>query len=427
MSEAGTRGVFVRMFGSAIAMQALLSATNFLVGLVLIRHVSNTEYGYFILITNAALLISGLQNAFIQPPMILRMTRSSESECADIVGGLFRGQRRILGLLAAAALSILTLLWLADIIDNQQGLLGIATIAVLATALYREFFRMVLLAYRRSHDVLKADAGYVVVVLIGIPLATLTKAPAAAAVIALSLAAIVGGYFLTRSLARYAAWNPDGPSSMLREMAPLGTWSALGSGTHWAFSQGYNYVVAGSLDVSAVAALAATRLLMMPVNLLSSGISSLMMPTSTAWLNTHGAAKLFRRLILIASALGALALCYFVTIWFLRGFIFTNVMHKQFAQSDILVATWSAVFLVMLFRDQLQFLPGASGLYRPLMAVTGTSAIISLSTGYEAIRHFGVVGAPFGVLLGELCNVAGIIYLSMRKIRTQRSNFSSVQ
>jgi len=26
-------------------------------------------------------------------------------------------------------------------------------------------------------------------------------------------------------------------------------------------------------------------------------------------------------------------------------------MHKQFAQSGLLVALWSAVFLVMLFRD----------------------------------------------------------------------------
>jgi len=402
-------------------VQAVLSATNLVVGLILIRRTTNSEYGYFVLVSTASLLLTGLLNAFYAPPLTIRLARSSKSERADLVGGVYRGQRRFLFGLVAAASLVVIVLTVYGVLKGELRLIVAAAVVALAAALHREFFRMALFAYRRSFDVLKADICYGVIVLLGVPLATLTPTPAAAAILALSIAAIVGAQLLSRALWKYEPWNPAGPINMFHEMMPLGTWSALGSATHWAFSQGYNYVVAGTLDVAAVAALTATRLLMMPINLLSSGIASLMMATSSGWLISHGAAKLFRRLLLISSGLGALALCYFVAIWFLRDFIFTHLMHKQFSQGNVLVAAWSAVFLVMIFRDQLNYFPGASGLHRRLLGVTAAAAILSLATGFAAIRHFGVVGAPFGVLLGELANLSGIIYLSIAEIRRKRT------
>jgi O-antigen/teichoic acid export membrane protein len=420
MAEPSRRGAFVRTFGSAITVQGLLSATNLAVGLILIRRTTNAEYGYFVLVSATSLLLAGLQSAFIQPPLVIRLSRASRSERADLVGGVYRGQRRILAWLAVLAAMVVATLTLTGILDHQLGLIAIAAVVALSSALFREFFRTVMMSYRLSFEVLKADICYGAAVLLGVPLATLSPAPAAGAILAIGFAAIVGGMMLARYLWRHEPWNPDGPTSMLREMAPLGTWSALGSATHWAFSQGYNYIVAGTMDVGAVAALAATRLLMMPVNLLSAGISSLMMATSSAWLNAHGPKKLFHRLLLIASGMGALALCYFVLVWELRDWILSRVMHKHFAQSGILVALWSAVFLVVIFRDQLNFLPGASALHRRLMGVTSIAAVISLAVGYAAIRRYGAVGAPFGVLLGELCNLLGIVYLSVVEIRRHR-------
>jgi O-antigen/teichoic acid export membrane protein len=420
MAQGNRRGAFVRTFGSAIIVQGLLSATNLIVGLILIRRTSNTEYGYFVLVSTTSLLLAGLQGAFIQPPLVIRMSRATQAQRADLVGGVYRGQRRILACVSVAAAALVATLTLVGVLGPHLGLIAFTAVVSLTAALYREFFRTVLLSYRLSFDVLKADVCYGAIVLLGVPLATLSPVPAAGAILAIGLAAAIGGVLLSRSLWRHEAWNPHGPVSMLREMAPLGTWSALGSATHWAFSQGYNYVVAGTMEVSAVAGLAATRLLLMPVNLLSAGITSLMMATSSAWLNTHGPSKLFRRLLLIASGLGALALCYFVLVWALRDLILARVMHKQFAQSGVLVALWSAVFLVMLFRDQLNFLPGASGLHRRLMGVTSIAAIISLAVGYAAIRRYGAVGAPFGVLVGELCNLAGIVYVSVIEIRRHR-------
>jgi O-antigen/teichoic acid export membrane protein len=222
---------------------------------------------------------------------------------------------------------------------------------------------------------------------------------------------------MARLLRRFEPWNPHSARSVLRSLAPIGGWTATGSATHWAFSQGYNYVAAAVLDVPAVAALAATRLLMMPINLISSGIISLMMPTAVSWLRAHGAATLFRRLLLVSSALASIASVYFVVLWLAHSFIFTQLLHKNFAQLDSLLLLWPAVFLTMIFRDQLQYLPASCGLFRSMTAVTAASAVLSLAVGYYALRHVGVLGAPIGVLAGEVANVFGMIMLSVRQIR----------
>src|SRR4029077_18067173 len=231
------------------------------------------------------------------------------------------------------------------------------------------YFRMVLLAHRRPYDVLRTDICYVVLMVAGVMLVTLTPAPAVSAVFALGLAAVASGILLSRTLHRHEPWNTDGARGILREIVPLAAWSTAGAGIHWAFSQGYIYLVAGTLDVATVAAIAATRLLMMPVNLISSGIGSLMLPWAAGWLHRHGARLLWRRLCMLALGLGAVTLCYFAAVWFLRDWLFAVVLKKEFAQRDELLLLWGAIFLVIVVRNQLVCLLAAQGRFRLLTSL----------------------------------------------------------
>ena len=66
---------FARLLGSAVVSQALLSAASLVIGLVLIRRTSDLQYGYFILASNAILLLASLQNAFFGPALAARRWR----------------------------------------------------------------------------------------------------------------------------------------------------------------------------------------------------------------------------------------------------------------------------------------------------------------------------------------------------------------
>jgi O-antigen/teichoic acid export membrane protein len=405
------------MLSGGVAIQAILSAANFIVGLFLIRRSPEAQYGYYVLIATAVLLSTTLQGSFIAPAMILRLTRADREGRADLVGSLMRDQNRLIPYVVGLAVAIGIVLGITGRLSASLAVILAAGTAAVVATLRREFFRMVLFAYRCPNDVLKSDFVYCVCLVVGAYLATLTALPAAAAALTVAVSSLVGGSLLSKALWRHEAWNPKAPTGMLRKIGPLGAWSSFGGGVHWLFSQGYNYVVAGALDVTAVAALAATRLLIMPVGLLSTGIGSLMLPTVSRWTNEHGAKKVFSRLVLFAAGLAATASCYLLVMWLARDWIFAHVLKRDFAHRDLLLSLWVVIALVQVIRDQLLHFLVTRAQFRLTASITLCSAVVSFAVSLVGMRQLGVTGALLGLLTGEVLNVAGIVYFSVREAR----------
>ncbi|HUP91097.1 MAG TPA: hypothetical protein VM074_02540 [Solimonas sp.] len=411
MSVPTARSAFVRMFGSAVIDQGLLSAASLLVGLLLIRQTANEQYGYYVLVANAFLLLTSLQNGFIGPAMVIRMTGMAREQRGDLFGGLYRDQRTLILALVGGLVPVVLSLWYFGMLNGVTAPLVLVALAAAPLSLNRDFFRLVLLAHQQSERVLWADMVYAVLLVLGVIVAARTASAAPVAVAAFGLAALVGGLLLYRSLRAHCPWNPAGSPGILASIVPLGAWSVAGAAIHWTFSQGYSYVVAGVLDVSAVGALAATRLLMMPVNLLSTGINSLMLPLTSNWLQELGVGAVIRRLALFAAGIGLAALGYFGLMWLLRDWIFSVVLRKDFADRDRLLLMWSAIFLLMVMRDQLIPLLIARARFRVLTALTAFTAVLALALSYRGMVHYGQIGALLGMLVGEAVNLVGIVWL----------------
>ncbi len=421
MSDRRRQLALARMLGSAVTGQALLSAASFTVGLLLIRHASDLQYGYFILASSAVLLITSLQSSFVNPPLVNRITPLERPARGELVGGLYRDQRRVLLVGGAVAFVAACGLWSAGILDRYTGPLIVVTIAAALAVLHRNFFRMVLLAHRRTQDVLLTDACYVVLLVLGVALVIRLPAPAAGAMAVMGIAAVVSGILVARLLWRHESWDVRGAVGILREVAPLAAWSTAGAVIHWAFSQGYIYLAAGTLDVTAVAAIAATRLLLMPVNLLSSGIGTMLLPLTAGWLHHHSAAYALSRLSAFALGLACAGLCYFAVLWLARDWIFTVLLKKQFVHRDALLLLWGLAFLPMVIRDQLLYLLVARQRFHQLTSLAFVGAAVSLVAGYLGMVRFGVLGAPLGVLVGELINLVGIVVLSLRQLGVRQA------
>ena len=410
--------VLAGLLGSALASQAVLSAISFVVGLLLIRHTRDAEYGAFVLVSGAIILATSLQSAFIGPAMVNRMTRLDRSACGDLIGGLYREQRRVVAVLAALAVAVALALGFTGGLDRSQLLLVAAALLATIAALRREYFRMALLAFRHAHPVLGGDLGYAGLLLAGVLLAIASPQPAPLAVLALALAALLASAQLARSLKRAEPWNARGAPGILRAIAPVAAWSALGAAIHWSFSQGYTWLVAGTLDISAVAAVAATRLLVMPVNLLSTGIGALLLPLAARWLHEHGAGLVLRRLTGLAIVMAAVPLLYVAALWLARDWLFAVLLHKQFAQRDLLLMLWSASFVVMAVNQQLVYVLVVRERFRALSVLTLACAVLALLVSYWGLGRYGSAGAPLGVLIGELVNTLGIALLCLREARS---------
>jgi O-antigen/teichoic acid export membrane protein len=276
---------------------------------------------------------------------------------------------------------------------------------------------MVLFAYRAPHLVFRADAVYCLLLTSGAALATLAPFPAAFTALAMALAAMIGRYLLANALWQLAPWNRAARHGMVREIFHQGAWSAFGGGMHYLFGQGYTYIVAASLSIPAVAALAATRLAILPVNLLSNGISALMLPIVSRWNHDQRAGIVLQRVTLFALGLVGVMCAYLALMWLTREWIFAHILKKSFADRDPLLIVWSLIAVVTVFRDQFMYFLTARGQFQLTSSVTFACAIVSLTITSIAVHHVGAIGAPLGVLSGEVLNILGTLALSVREAR----------
>jgi O-antigen/teichoic acid export membrane protein len=228
---------------------------------------------------------------------------------------------------------------------------------------------------------------------------------------------VVGGFLLSRALWRHDPWNPQGSPGAFVASVRLGVWSATGAVIHWVFTQGYTYIVAARLDVSAVAAIAATRLLLSPLGVFSLGIASVMFATSKLWLKNHGDRGLLRRILVFTLGMSCATIAYIAVMWSMRDWIFLHILKRDYQQRDLLLGIWSLIFFCTVMRDQVIFLLMAKGQFKRLAGLTFFCAVLGISVTFILIQRFGAAGGLLGLLAGEIAHVVGVMILTFRDTR----------
>ncbi|WJJ94312.1 hypothetical protein [Neopusillimonas aromaticivorans] len=256
--------------------QAVLSVANFLIGLTLIRYADDTQYGYYVLMFNTVMLLTMLQNSFIGTPLVIKLPKLDEIEKRQWLGSLHKDQSQWLGSGTVILLLLISGLWATGAITTTITALALAAVAAIIASLYREFFRNTLLLYQRPQLVLLADLIYATGLIAGGLIATQFTVAATIAILATALSALAGGRLLSHWMRNLI--DTRAAPGRLMTIAPIGLWAASGAGVYWLLNQGYSFVTAFTLDVAAVGALAAARLLMMPVNLVCTGIQKQITP-----------------------------------------------------------------------------------------------------------------------------------------------------
>jgi len=427
-----TRNHFVSHVGSAVVAQGLLSGANFAIGLLLLRSAGTQPYAHYVLAMSTVALVVSLQTAFLVPPLSTRLPSLPATGRAALIGGLLEEQSRLLWFGGATAVlgGMFYCVYLA--IEANSGLAVAPTqplaipsvlwsgLLVTLWALRREFVRQTLLALRRAHDLLRADLCYSIAIVLGAVAASQVAAWLAPAVVLLTvaLAALASHELLRRSLHRQTLLPEGRKPGLLKEIVPLALWSTSGAALFWLYTQGFLYLVAANLGTTAVAALAATRLLLMPMNLLSSGLGGLLSPAAAGWLDSLGRARLLRRLSSIAMAVASITALWVGLLHYWRESIFSFLFHQPIPHAESLLLAWGAVYVSMGLRDQLGYLLTALGQYRELTLLTTLATITSLASCLAGMSWIpDTRGAMAGIVAGEGLTLIGVFVLVVRAVR----------
>jgi O-antigen/teichoic acid export membrane protein len=400
----------LRLFSAAIIDQVVLSAASFAVGFVLIRYTSDFDYGVYVLIQSAILLLCSTQGSWIASPLAVMASRKPPDDRRATIGAVTDGQRRILLRLAAVMLPLPTIAFLMGRIGGSMA--SVLTVAVIAGwgAMRRDYLRNVLLIYSKPQKLLRADAIYAGVLLIGVLWASFGAGNAILwATIGLAAAAWAGATGAYRALGADPGWVVGDRSAAWNELRSFGPWSLVGSVIYWLFGQSYSYVLATRLDLTAVTDVNASRLLLMPAFVVSIGIQGVLAPMAANWNAEVGHDRLLRRLSVILLAIAAADLVYFAVVWVLRDWLTIGILHKHITNRDHLLLLWAAVALVGLMRDILQCGLSALGRFRSMATQVAVSAVVALTLMWLGTAWWGAAAVLIGQLAGELVNVAGIV------------------
>jgi O-antigen/teichoic acid export membrane protein len=405
-------------FGFAIFDQVVLSLTNFLVGFVLIRYASDHDYALFVLVQSTTILILSVHNSYLTGPVAILTPKLPAEERWQTIGAVKRVQRRLLRAAAVPLLLLPLLGYMFGILDGLLASVMVAGIFSIWAALRREYLRSVLLMYFRPHTLLGADSVFAVTLLTGVAVAIfIGKDIVVGATCALIIAGWVGAAAAHRSLAKDPGWQEGGAVSIWPEIRGLGFWSLVGSMTWWVLGQSYSYLLAIRLDLTAVADVNATRLLLMPAIVLAIGVGSLLGPTSASWYAQIGIHRLVRRLLMFLLVVGAIEITYFVAVWMGQEWLAVGVLHKHIHDRNLLLILWAGVALVGTCRDILQCALVALGRLQSLAWQVGVSTTIAVILMWYGLGWWGAPGVLIGMIVGELINLAGIILLLRRCMR----------
>ncbi len=407
----------LRLFSTAVIDQVLLSGSNLLVGLLLIRFTTDSDYALYVLVQSALLLVVSAQGAWTGGALAVMASKRPLDLKRSMLSAITFGQRRVLRYVAAGALPLPFVGYLLGLCSGIMALVLTGAVIAAWGALRRDFLRILLLIYSKPHTLLRADTVYVCVLLVGVSSVcavwTLYRAGSAilGTTLVLAAAAWAGSVAFHRGIAHDPGWSTGDAGAAWRELRTFGLWSLMGGVIYWLFAQSYGFILASRLNLKAVTDVNAARLLLMPAFVLSTGIQSLLAPMAAGWNVDLGFTRLVRRLLAILLIIGVIDLVYFVVVWLCRDWLTGSVLHKQIGDRDLLLLLWAAVAIIGLMRDVLQCGVVALGRFKSVAGQVGLAAFVSLTLMWFGTAWWGTAAVLIGQIVGELVNIAGTVRL----------------
>lgn len=414
------RNAIVKMFSTSVVGQVLLSASNFIVGLLLIRYTSDPDYGLFILAQTTIGFATTAQAAWVSGPLAVLAAKRDPEPRRDMIGAVSISLRRYSFVMAVLLVLLVPVGAVLGYWSWRTATVSALTIAAGWFAMRRDFFRNLLQLYSRPGLLLRADL-LAMAALIGCA-AVAAFGPFDAALVAVGGLIISGGLGSAaagRVLGRDPGWVDDGQAALYwTQMRRLAVWSTVGALIYWVFSQSYNYVLAARVDLAAVADVNAARLLLMPSIVITVGIRGLLFPMAARWLVEIGFEALLKRLLVIFFAVGLLHALYFGVLWLGRDFVTGTIMNKVIRDREELLLLWAGIALLGVVREVSQMAVLAMEKFKAMAYFSAVSAAASLSVMWFGLDYFGPPAALIGQIAGELIGIAGIFWM----IRLARRN-----
>lgn len=269
---------------------AIVSASNFVLSILLARVVSESDYGYFAIAFSIFLFLSGLSQGFILEPLNVLGTVSYSEHPRLYFESAFKIQTLVsLGLALAIGLGGLVLLSLNPRLALTLIGVSLCLPPVLGFLLLRRFYYL----HAKPEQAFVGGVAYGVVLLLMLYVSWRTQVLGIVTVFPLmALGSAIPGVLIYIRLRKEALTWKDGSESpntvsVLRRHWELGRWMVAGAAVGWLCTKIYIPLLGVLAGVEAAAALKAVENLMLPMDQFITSLAVMVTPVVIAKLDAR--------------------------------------------------------------------------------------------------------------------------------------------
>ena len=393
--------VFPPVFKVGIASfdQALMSAANLAVSIILIKYGAKSEYGYYSIAFAGSLFVLSLQNAIVTTPLSVLLATKGGKEKRCYPGSLCIGQFIVVVPGVIVGLGIVGLLYWAGY-DLSKSKVACALCFALIGIVFREFMRSYYFANESPLEVLKIDLCYVVGYLV-LVIVTCLFAEIGAATIFGYMG--ISGFVVAAVSSRDQGWKVDSKSirKSYKENWRYGKWALLGVVVTHIQSYSYLYLLGALVGSLAVAEVSAARLLIMPLMLIRAGWGKVVMPYG-ARLREAGELKRFVREQVLISGIIVFGIVVYVCL--LLGFseILRNlVLTEKYGKAFDVLTLWGAIAAVGVVVSGASFGLQVVKEFQLIAKVNIVTMVVTILSSYWLIKSYGIEGGLVSLLIGN--------------------------
>ncbi|PAD44029.1 Uncharacterised protein [Niallia circulans] len=375
--------------------QGVISAVNFLIGLSFIYFSTEEEYGLYTMIMGVFMLLTNLQNALINTPMIVLSPKMSCERANQFRKSMFY-------VLQLMIVPVIIALFFVNLILNNEGLkLGFFICIALSMffLLYRDFFRAEEYSKLQPQKALRRDMLYsflsLILIAFLIRLGYLN---------ALSALLIIGFNSLLVSIAKIKEIITNSlPKSRViddfKNSWKYARWSLVGATGSWLQMNSYIYILPMVVGVRELAIIAASRLIMTPITMLLGSWGNFIKPQLAKKISDGNSTL---KLIMLSIVALVLLLIGFLGIVYLILHEFSGYIPSSYTEVKSLIVIWFGILGFQIIRMNLSFLMQANLKFRYLAKWGTMVALLTIISTLIFIQYFGLAGALYGLLLGEI-------------------------
>lgn len=397
----------------SVLNQAVSSATNFALGIYLVRMLSPAEFGLYGIGFAISLFYAGIGNALFLTQMVVHTPDKSPEDRLPYAGRMF---------VLVTVFCICTIVLLAAVLllcgnklDPISHHAGLATAITAASIAYlaKDFFVRHAYNVRREtwalsiHGVIAAAMACLLVMQYKSTTTFSVEIAMWVYAVAQACGSLLGYLFARLPVARH---RPAELYADLREAWLGGKWSSITNLVYFARTQAHTIVVAALLGPIGVAKLNAARLLVTPVVMLSPALAQVAMPRLAA---ARGLDE--RRLMhlgcMFTLALLAVALLYSALLLGSYDFISNKVLGDHYHDLFLLTALWCLWAMLSAINNGIALISQVLKQFKAISHANTITAILSLCVVYVFSINYGLPGAMAGVLLSEAILMIVLFYV----------------